>query len=1037
MPDSITPTALGRLIEPLLTYARHQRLDCQPLLDALSLDTAQLQKPGARFPTCHYARLLEQLTTQSQNPLLALRLGEVTQPRMLGSTGFLMATAATLRDAYQALIDYLPLLYEGAALQLEQTVEGCWLTLELNDRARHPTEYFLACLANWPRALTGHQIPLQRLELSFTAPDDPQAWQRFFAAEVSFDAARNRLLLGHNYLSLSCLDASDEMHLLHREFADSLLSQRAQRSALIAQTRSLIRRQLAQGDGLVRREQVANAVNLSLRTLQRKLGQLGTSFQEIYDQTRREHCLQLIQRGQLSFGEIAFRLGFSNQSAFQKAFKRWMAMAPSQYRDQLRPAIVQLQPAPDSMAPSTQDGTQPAWYLQAAPDQIGQLCQQRLQPLREFCQTLLQWAALCGEQFELQLLAQALRNPLARLAIHIWPAQQQALVEPLDNTTLRQLQAGTGNNPVQFRFCHPLIQQQLITQQPEALRQQRHQQLADVLATPYQQAAGNLHRDTDSTRLTALLHHLNALHSPPETLHPLRQQLNLQQARHYSQQGDWPQAGHHWQQLARDQHSNAQRDSLLAAAAALFNAGKPEPCQQLLIQLEQNPLNSHQQAEHMRLQGTLWQQSQPQRALPLLCQALALLGQPLPDEDSRARAWLLQQLQHIEQQLQQQPLHNLPTLTNPQISAVLTLCEQISQLAWQQAQPLLAACAISRMVTLSLQYGQGPQTPAAFVGYAWVAAWFCADHPRAHSFASEGLMQAEQTQYHNQPVQPANNAWLIQGSLVSHWFQPLTDSQLQLQRVIDHSASHSLGYQLASNLQQHLRWFDGAAHPLSTLSPATAATRVLQQQLCEGQLCEGHAAAADHPQQSHRVQGWRSLALICSALLLDQQQLWPQLYQLEPALEQQLAGSYALPEALFCTAMMRLIQAQPQGQLAARRARQVAQTISRFEHWARFCPDNFAAPLALLQAEQQRAAPGTAQTDRNPALAFERALKLCEQQPMLHHQALCYERYADLLRAQQPRLARFCLQEAQQRYRQWGADHKAKLLAADIARLAQ
>ena len=153
-------TVSAKLLEPVLQLARHYRQpdgqDLQKtLLDIAALPEQEFTKPGARFPAAQFPQVLATLAEISENPLIALQLGEATQPRMLGSIGFMMSTAPTLEQAYQTLIDYLPLLFEGAALQMEQQVDGTRLSVELNQNDPHAVRYFLACLINWPRWLTG------------------------------------------------------------------------------------------------------------------------------------------------------------------------------------------------------------------------------------------------------------------------------------------------------------------------------------------------------------------------------------------------------------------------------------------------------------------------------------------------------------------------------------------------------------------------------------------------------------------------------------------------------------------------------------------------------------------------------------------------------------------------------------------------------------------------------------------------------------------------------------------------------------------
>ncbi|MEH6651712.1 MAG: AraC family transcriptional regulator ligand-binding domain-containing protein [Motiliproteus sp.] len=345
-------TASAKLIDPVLQVARHSQQDPSLLLASIGIEADSIGQAGARIPAALFSSLLKELAQRTDNPRLALRVGEATQPRMLGSVGFLMATAPTLGQAYHSLNDYLPLLIEGLNLSLEQDEEQVTLVLDLaDDTDRVLVEWFLACLHNWMRWLTGKQIPLTRVDFAFSEPASAQTYEQFFAAEVSFNADRNRLRFSANYLELSCLDANEEMQRLHQTFADQLLSSAGRDGALVAQVKSLIRNRLGSSNQPINRQQVADQLNLSLRTLQRKLDQQGTHFQALFDQTRKDLALQLIQRGGQNFGEIAYQLGFSSLSAFQKAFKRWTDMAPGSYRNSQRPkTLIPYRSQPQSLA---------------------------------------------------------------------------------------------------------------------------------------------------------------------------------------------------------------------------------------------------------------------------------------------------------------------------------------------------------------------------------------------------------------------------------------------------------------------------------------------------------------------------------------------------------------------------------------------------------------------------------------------------------------------------------------------------------------
>ena len=363
------------------------------------------------------------------------------------------------------------------------------------------------------------------------------------------------------------------------------------------------------------------------------------------------------------------------------------------------------------------------------------------------------------------------------------------------------------------------------------------------------------------------------------------------------------------------------------------------------------------------------------------------------------------------------------------------------------------------MTTLSLQRGRSPLTAFAFVSYAWVASWFCADYTLAQTFSALGMRLANlsddratqdacqnatlSTPDNRQMAGIATSAALLQSSQVEHWFAPLASASAQLHQVdalaeqqgqwLIQSECRLLSNQLAllgspplreqqERCQQHYRQMLEQELPHQAERLRDSSLRLIEQ--LRGQ--QVFTAASHYPH------GWQAVSTIIGALILNQQHLWPGLYRWEVPLEHELAGYYGVSEALFCTALMRLIQAQQQHSLGRRRRLEVEQIESRLELWAQHCPENFNCQRFLLQAEKSRV------LDQDPAPLFEQAIRAAELQHSQFHTALCYERYAEFLHAGgQHRLARFCLDEACARYQHWGASEKVKLLAPQQALLAK
>ena len=1047
-------TASAKLLEPVFQLAQHYRMEPARVLNYAQLSPEEFSKPGARFPATAFTHVLHALADASDNPRIALNLGEATPPRILGSIGFIMSTAPTLDKAYQTLVDYFPLLFEGAMLRIEQTIEGTLLTIEMSQPDLQTIEYFLACLVNWPRWLTGQQVPVSFVRLSFPEPEDAQPYSRFFAAEVEFNAPCNQILLPSQYLTHSCLDANAEMHQLHREFADSLLSKSNQQSALIAQIRHLIRQQLSEGSGSIRREQIAESVGLSLRTLQRKLGALGTSFQDVYDQTRREVSLQQIQRGQLSFGEIAFQLGFSNQSAFQKAFKRWMGVPPSTYRQQISPvAFADVLSAPVQKTNNTD-------WLES--DHVEEQLSQRIASLNSFSVELLKCAALVGSRFNLAELGKITNNPVARVAIHLWPAEQAGLIEPYLQAIEKAAYSSTSG-PAEvgisqssrhdelagYAFTHEAIRRLLREIMSSSDILQWHliigQAMLNTLSPPF-----------SLEQLKPVLFHLNkALLSsdqlPDEHLIPADlQSLNITAANLAEQCLDY-QSAEAFLAFAQCQSevTKINRSALLLDRTRVsLLAGNIEVAEQCLLQLPAD-IEVDERIRAALMQAQIYQhQGLHAQSLDYLLKSLATLESPLPNDEAEQLSLLLKQLAEIHTGFNISVV-DMFEMSDQTHLLTLHLLEQISLVARQQSQPLLAACAISRMTVLSIEHGRSSLTPFAFVSYAWVASWFCADYTLANTFSTHGMHLAEQynelesvadSLTPSQPNNTALSAILQHSGQVLHWFYPVDMAILQLQQV-DHIATEQHQWMIQSEcrlLQHQLLFF--SATPLSQqlyhcredreqmLNQAQPfqATRLNDSTLI---LIEHLCAERPFPNKVQYENGWQAVSTIIGALLLDKQALWPELFLWEALFENELAGYFCVTEALFCTAMMRLIQAQQQHAIGRRRRIEIDQITSRMELWAKHCPDNFKGQWLLLQAEKSRLdkqEPGfNKKYANNTATLFEQALRAIEVHSFGYHKAFCYERYADYLNAQgQPSLARFCLNEASNLYQTWGAAAK-------------
>lgn len=329
-------------VQTVLAEAQRQGVATGPLLAAAGIAPAALDLE--RWPIDHITRLWRAATRLTQDPGFGLKAGSQVGPASFNVVGFVLQSAATLRQAIVAAQKYQSLISDGGRLQLLPVDEACWLVYhpQQGDLAYSPQqiEAVLAALIAASRWATGQALRPKLTRLSHAAQGPLQGYQQVFGRRVEFHGAFNGLLIDEALLDRPIPQASPQLARLHEAYAASQLQ------ALSAGQRldGLVRSWLAQhlGPQMPQRAQAAKALGMSPRTLTRRLQLLQTHYSALLDEARRDRALNLVGGTDLGFGDIAHQLGFADLSPFYRAFTRWCGMTPGQWRHRARAADAAL-----------------------------------------------------------------------------------------------------------------------------------------------------------------------------------------------------------------------------------------------------------------------------------------------------------------------------------------------------------------------------------------------------------------------------------------------------------------------------------------------------------------------------------------------------------------------------------------------------------------------------------------------------------------------------------------------------------------------
>lgn len=315
-------------LRPLSEQLSRLDEDAAAFLAALGVEPEMA--PETFVPGDRVDRELAAIAERRGDPAFALTLARAAAVRPLGLFGHMVWLSGTVRDALQRAARFYGAVSGRTRLTLEESVEGV-ATLRQNvvgaARGRILTEFPFASLALRAREATGGQFTLLAVRFRH-AGKATASYAEVFGAPVTFEAPADEVELAVSQLELPLASADP--------LTSAVLEARIERLTESAHGRGPIseraRRAAASLGPEVSLALVARSLGTSARSLRRSLEREGQSLRALVDGLRRERADELLGRGE-SVKEVAFALGFSEPSAFSRAYKRWTGRAPHTPRD--------------------------------------------------------------------------------------------------------------------------------------------------------------------------------------------------------------------------------------------------------------------------------------------------------------------------------------------------------------------------------------------------------------------------------------------------------------------------------------------------------------------------------------------------------------------------------------------------------------------------------------------------------------------------------------------------------------------------------
>lgn len=304
------------------------------------ITVADLDNPGIKLSLKQNCALMDAALQLSGDPNLGLHIGERTTVSVLGITGYLMESSEDLLTALQYLQQYTAsftaICHFGIQVAGSDAIYTCepisiWNNLS-PETARHSVDIAFAGALHILRLLTG--LPVRPIQAQYRYPrvGDIAEHERILGCRPLFHQPRNALTFTKQDLQHRIIGYNRELCTIFVKLLEQKL-QEAAGNGFLHQVKTLI----LEGSpvSFPTLEAVAARMHLTPRTLQRKLQEESTSFRVVSDSIKEELARSFLASKTLTVSQIADRLGYAEQAAFQRAFRQWTGKTPKAYQHEV------------------------------------------------------------------------------------------------------------------------------------------------------------------------------------------------------------------------------------------------------------------------------------------------------------------------------------------------------------------------------------------------------------------------------------------------------------------------------------------------------------------------------------------------------------------------------------------------------------------------------------------------------------------------------------------------------------------------------
>ncbi|BFM17962.1 AraC family transcriptional regulator [Maricurvus nonylphenolicus] len=314
-------------------------VDIDLLFKTMNVDSASLLHQSAPISSEMWCQILDEAIRQTGNPNIGLTANLHADLADYGPLGFTLLNAENMQQVLRVMCTYVKLSQTGLEVDYRFEKDNCIIDIVSTDWRvpvhRAATDWAITCGIAFVRSWCRNDWSPDQIQVMYEKPDDTAIYDKSLDCPVLFGQPKNAVIIKREVLKQEKPDADHRLFNILQDDLNNTLAYVLKESSEQVSLISKIQREIASliSNGAPSLDQVASKLHMSARTLQRRLGEEGCTFKQLTEETRCIMAKNYIDSYKYSSIDIAFLLGYSEVSAFSRAFRRWTGLTPMQYQE--------------------------------------------------------------------------------------------------------------------------------------------------------------------------------------------------------------------------------------------------------------------------------------------------------------------------------------------------------------------------------------------------------------------------------------------------------------------------------------------------------------------------------------------------------------------------------------------------------------------------------------------------------------------------------------------------------------------------------